>query len=77
MKNFLSNMKTAMNKAQISFMLRTAGVSTAKEEGSHLLEVLGTIIIAIVILVIFKDNIVNIFTNAMGKTTTQLDNLFN
>ena len=77
MKKFLSNMKTVINKAQISLMMKTAGVSTAKEEGSHLLEVLGTIIIAIVILVIFKGQIVNIFNNAMEQTSTQVSNLFN
>lgn len=62
------------------FMLRSAGIKeTAEvtERGDHLLEVLGTIIIAVVILILFKDTIVNIFTSALGKTTNSVDGLFN
>lgn len=62
------------------FMLRSAGVketTEVTERGDHLLEVLGTIIIAVVILILFKETIVNIFNNALGRTTTSVDNLFN
>lgn len=61
------------------YMLRMAGVETTQEveRGDHLLQVLGTIIIAVVILILFKDTIVNIFKSALGKTTNSVDGLFN
>lgn len=45
----MSKVKNAFVNAQTKFMCRMAGVPT--EHGDHLLEVLGTIIIAVVILI--------------------------
>lgn len=50
--------------------------SLKTEAGSHLLEVLGTIIIAVIILIYFRAQIVNLFSNAIGQTTSSVNNLF-
>lgn len=47
------------------------------EPGDHLLEVLGVIIIAVVLLIFFKDEISNLFENAINGTTTKTNALFN
>ena len=47
-----------------------------RENGSHLLEVLGAIIIAVVLLFLFKDKIIEIFNNAMNSTNTEITDLF-
>lgn len=70
----MGKLKTALAKAQTKAMLALAGVK--EEKGDHLLEVLGTIIIALVILVLFRGYIVNIFTNAMSNTDSTVSNLF-
>jgi len=54
--------------------MRVAGV---KEPGDHLLEVLGVIIIAVIILIFFRGQIVNMFNSAMTNTTQEVNNLFN
>ena len=66
-KNFISNLQT---KA----MCRMVGVKT--ENGDHLLEVLGTIIIAVVLLVFFRAQIVNLFNNAITSTTNSVNSMF-
>lgn len=47
-----------------------------REKGSHLLEILGAIIIAVVLLFLFKDRILEIFNTAMNSTNTEITNLF-
>ena len=69
-------MKTAFLGMKNRLMLRAAGVRPEMEKGDHLLEVLGTIIIAVVILILFKGTIVNIFNSALGQTTNSVTNLF-
>lgn len=75
----MNSIKKMIVGLENKYMLRMAGVDTAQEveRGDHLLEVLGTIIIAVVILILFKDTIVNIFKSALGKTTNSVDGLFN
>ena len=71
--------KNFASKASTKLMMSMAGVKTEcseKEKGDHLLEVLGTIIIAVVILILFKKTIVNIFTSALNNTTQSVGNLF-
>lgn len=75
MKRFKNAVKTAATKAQIKLATRMAGVRT--EDGDHLLEVLGTIIIAVVILIFFRSQIVDLFNGAISKTTTSVNELFN
>ena len=62
-------------KAKISnyVMCKAAGV----ECGDHLVEVLGTIIIAVVILIFFRSQIVNMFNSMMNETNTKVNQLFN
>lgn len=72
----MGKIKSALKKMETKAMMRVAGVKE-KEAGDHLLEVLGTIIIAVVILILFKSAILNIFTNALNNTTTSVSNLFN
>ena len=70
-------MKNLITRAQTAFMMYRVGVKPERtEKGDHLLEVLGTIIIAVVILILFKGVIVNIFTNALNKTSGSVDGLF-
>jgi len=73
----MTKAKIGLTKLHTNAMMRLAGVRAKKEKGDHLLEVLGTIIIAVVILILFKNSIVNIFTNALNNTTSSVNNLFN
>lgn len=70
MKKVRNFFRIVGNKA----MLRMAGVKT--EDGDHLLEVLGTIIIAVVILIFFRDQIVSLFSGAINNTTRSVNGLF-
>ena len=77
-------MKTAFMTMKTNMMMRLAGVKPEKkfsltktERGDHLLEVIGTIAIAMVILLLFKDKIVEIFQNAMDHAGTDIEDLFN
>lgn len=75
----MNRMKNIALRAQNGFMMRLAGVKGIKpkmEKGDHLLEVLGTIIIAVVILLLFKEQIVKLFTDALSKTTTSVNGMF-
>lgn len=74
MKNLVANIKTGVAKVQTKAMMKMAGCKT--EGGDHLLEVLGTIIIAVVVLIYFRDAIVNIFKSGITTTETQVNNLF-
>ena len=76
MNRVKEKIQMAQTKAYLG-MLNARAALRGEEPGDHLLEGLGTIIIAIVVLVIFKDSIVNIFNNAIGETATQMDGLFN
>lgn len=71
----LSRVKNFVVRKQNQFALRMAGVKM--EDGDHLLEVLGTIIIAVVILIFFRKQIVDLFNSAMASTNTKVNNLFN
>ena len=68
-------MKNLFAKAQNYASMKLAGVKT--EEGSQLIEVLGTIIVAVVLLILFKDKIKSLFTNALTNTDTKVTALFN
>ena len=70
----MSRVKNALVNAQTKFMCRMAGVPT--EQGDHLLEVLGTIIIAVVILIFFRQQIIDLFNGAISKTTNSVKDMF-
>lgn len=76
----MKKLKSFATKFQNDLMMKMAGVTsvseTETEKGDHLLEVLGTIIIAVVILILFKDSITSIFKNALGQTTNSVNGLF-
>lgn len=46
------------------------------EDGDHLVEVLGTIIIAVFLLFLFRDEVKKIFESMIANTEKQLDSLF-
>lgn len=69
----MNKLKAAVARVENKLMMRMAG---ATESGDHLLEVLGTIIIAVVILIFFREQIVSLFRNAIGNTTNSVTNLF-
>lgn len=71
----MKKIKSLITSLSTRFMMNRAGVCT-EEKGDHLLQVLGTIIIAVVILILFKGAIINIFTGALGKTTNSVSGLF-
>lgn len=71
----MSRVKNALVNAQTKFMCRMAGVPT--EQGDHLLEVLGTIIIAVVILIFFRQQIITLFNHAISNTTNSVSDMFN
>ena len=68
-------MKNLIAKAQNYASMKLAGVKT--EEGSQLIEVLGTIIVAVVLLILFKDKIKSLFSNTLNTTDTKVNGLFN
>ena len=68
-------MKNLIAKAQNYANMKLAGVKT--EEGSQLIEVLGTIIVAVVLLILFKDKIKSLFSNTLNTTDTKVNGLFN
>lgn len=72
----MNKIKSIFKKAETKVMMTIAGAIDKTEKGDHLLEVLGTIIIAVVILVLFKSAILNIFTSALNNTTSSVSNLF-
>lgn len=53
-----------------------AGAVSKKENGDHLLEVLGIIIIALVILVLFRNVMVPKFADAVNHTGNTMDALW-
>ena len=53
-----------------------AGAAVKSENGDHLLEVLGIIIIALVILVLFRNVMVPKFSHAVNQTGTTMDALW-
>jgi len=73
----MEKIKNLATKAHTAMMMRLAGVKNERENGDHLLEVLGTIIIAVVLLLLFRGYIVNLFNNAMTETNTQVMGMFN
>ncbi len=72
----MKKVKSFLMGAQNRFMMRVAGVRNEVERGDHLLEVLGTIIIAVVILVMFREKLTNLFSDALNKTTNQVTEMF-
>lgn len=75
----MNTIKNFVTKAQTKVMMLGAGVKTEEpktEKGDHLIEVLGVIIIAISLLVLFKDKITNIFSNSLNSTSNSMGNLF-
>lgn len=68
-------LQLAKARFQIFLAEKQCGVCK-KEEGSHLVEVLGVIIIAVVLLVLFREEIVDLFKKMLGDTTTEVEGLF-
>ena len=68
-------MRNFITKIQNEAMLRAAHVRT-EEGASSLLENLGLIILAVVLLILFREQLVGLFTSALENTTTQINNLF-
>lgn len=74
MKNFVSNVKTAALKVRNNYAMKLAGVKT--EDGDHLVEVLGTIVIAVAILLLFQGQLKNMFNQLTNRTVEEVNNLF-
>lgn len=74
LKTFKENAKTFKERAKTYLYLKAAGCEV--EGGDHLIEVLGTIIIAAFLLFLFRGKIAEIFNNALNKTSTNLNNMF-
>lgn len=68
-KDYVARLKNRM-------MLRMAGVKPEMESGDQLVEILGIIAIACVLLFLFKDQLIKIFNNMIAKSNTQMDTLF-
>lgn len=73
----VNSVKTSYLKVKNDIMLRQCGIIPEKEEGGQLLEVVGTIAVAVVILIFFRKQIVGIFTSSFDKTSTSVNDLFN
>ena len=67
------------DKAYFKLAAKAAGLKAAraeKENGDHLIEVLGTIIIAIVLLVLFRAQVTELFKQILQQTTNRAGELF-
>lgn len=71
-------MKRKLLAAKARFQNFVAGkmCGAGREDGDHLVEVLGTIIIAVVILLFFRGMITNMFQSMMNSTNTKVESLF-
>ena len=76
----MNRIKTALAKGYTNFAMRQCGVkplTEKRERGDHLVEVLGTIIVAVVLLFLFRNQLKNIFTGALSSTSDATNQLFN
>lgn len=64
------------DKMYINAMTKMAARKAEKENGDHLIEVLGTIIIAIVLLVLFRAQVTALFKQILQQTTNRAGELF-
>lgn len=69
-----NKVKEQMEK--IKYCVLSRSLFTEKEDGDHLLEVLGVIIIAVVLLIFFKDKITAVFQDAINKTAANVNALW-
>ena len=74
MKKLAEKFTNAKNRALNYIACKQCGVKM--EDGDHLVEILGTIIIAVVILIFFRDQITDMFDNLMSQTNTKVTELF-
>ena len=65
-----------LTQLQNEAKMALAGAAVKKENGDHLLEVLGIIIIALVILVLFRNVMVPKFSDAVNHTGNTMDALW-
>ena len=75
MKSVLNNVRMKTIGLQNKVICRLAGCKM--EKGDYLLEILGAIIVAIVVLILFKGKITNLFNTAMNTADTKVNGLFN
>lgn len=76
----MNRIKTALAKGYTNFAMRQCGVkplTDKRERGDHLVEVLGTIIVAVVLLFLFRNQLKNIFTGALSSISDATNQLFN
>lgn len=70
----LSKVEAKMVKMYNRIAMRMVGVKT--EEGDHLVEVLGTIVIAVAILFLFQNQLRNMFNSLTERTVNEINTLF-
>ena len=75
MRKIAEKFQAAKAKAYNYIACKQCGVEV--ESGDHLVEVLGTIIIAVVILIFFREQITALFNNMIKETSNKVNNLFN
>ena len=75
MRKIAEKFQLAKAKAYNYIACKQCGVDV--ESGDHLVEVLGTIIIAVVILIFFRKQITDLFNNMIKETSNKVNNLFN
>lgn len=74
MKKLAEKITYAKNRAMNYIACKQCGVKM--EDGDHLVEILGTIIIAVVILIFFREQITDMFNDMMNQTETKVNALF-
>ncbi len=72
----LNKMNGLTEKVKNCVLSRSLSALSAKEDGDHLLEVLGVIIIAVVLLIFFRGKITEVFQDAIDKTATNINALW-
>ena len=74
MKKISEKIRNVKNRALNYIACKQCGVKM--EAGDHLVEILGTIIIAVVILSFFREQITAMFENLMNQTNSKVTELF-
>lgn len=74
MKKISEKIRNVKNRALNYIACKQCGVKM--EAGDHLVEILGTIIIAVVILIFFREQITAMFENLMNQTNSKVTELF-
>lgn len=72
----MNRISTFVNNAYLATKIRAEKALAERERGDHLIEVLGTALVALVLIALFRDSLKEILTSIMNKVKTNAEALF-